>query len=34
MPGLPGLAATVFDLPQVTGFAARKTAAGLSPAGR
>jgi precorrin-6B methylase 2 len=29
-PACPGLAATVFDLPQVTGFAARKTAAGLS----
>lgn len=30
MPGLPGLTATVFDLPQVTDFAARKTAAGIS----
>lgn len=27
MPGLPGLAATVFDLPHVTGFAARMIAA-------
>jgi hypothetical protein len=27
VPGLPGLAATVFDLPHVTGFAARMIAA-------
>jgi hypothetical protein len=31
VPGLPGLTATVFDLPHVTGFAARMiAAAGLS----
>jgi hypothetical protein len=30
VPGLPGLAATVFDLPHVTGFAARMIAAELS----